>query len=480
MMNLFKSQRASSILGIALDGNRLEAVVVRRSGATLQVRQTVSAPMALSPLTDDVELVGREIRNHLDSAGIRERRCAVCLPLTWVLTLQTKLPELSAEDLASYLQIEAERGFPSGHESLFITRSLFKAPSGEQFATLLAVPRNHLDVLERVLRAARLKPLTFAMGISATQSPSQQASQRVLTLALSSHGLELQVSGGGGIIALRSLDAAVESEGARRKVSADLVAREVRITLGQLPGGFSEAQGPIKIFGEGEVARQFVAEIAPRLTVLGLRIEPMDRPVAVTFDTAPAPDIAASPVLALAAAYVKSGDVGPDFLPPKIAPWRQFVSTKLSTQKLAYAGGAAAVIVSCVGGLFGWQQYQIASLNSQWAPMSGKVEELTREQDNIQKYRAWFDPSFRALTILSKLTASFPEEGSVSVKTLEIRDLSAVTCSGVAQNLAAFNTMREKLGKVAEVTGLHAETRGQQPIQYSLNYQWQPGGGNGN
>jgi len=342
-MKLFSKQRASSILGIAIDGNRLEAVVVRRSGGSLQVRQSVSAAMALAPLTGDPELVGREIRNHLETAGVHETRCVVCLPLTWVLTLQTKIPDISGPDLDSYLQIEAERGFSSGYESLFITRSMFKAPNGEQFATLLAVPRNHLDLLERALHAAKLKPRAFAMGISATQSPSQQPSQRVLTLALSSFGLELQATGGGGILALRSLDAAVESEGARRKVSTDLVAREIRITLGQLPGGFSDGSGPLKIFGEGETTRQFVTEIAPRVSALGLRIEPMDRPSSVSFDTAPKPEIAASPVLALAAAYVLSGDVGPDFLPPKIAPWRQFVSTKLSTQKLAYAGGAAAV-----------------------------------------------------------------------------------------------------------------------------------------
>ena len=379
-MKLFTRQRASSVLGIAIDGNRLEAVVVRRSGGSLQVRQSLSADMALAPLTGDPELVGREIRNHLESAGVREHRCVVCLPLTWVLTLQTKLPDISGPDLDSYLQIEAERGFSSGVDSLFITRSRFKAPSGDEYATLLAVPRNHLDLLERALRAAKLKPLAFAMGISATQSPSQQPSQRVLTLALSNFGLELQATGGGGIIALRSLDAAVESEGARRKVSADLVAREVRITLGQLPGGFSDGPGPIKIFGEGEVTRQFITEIAPRLSSLGLRIEPMDRPAAVSFDTAPKPEIAASPVLALASAYVLSSDVGPDFLPPKIAPWRQFVSTKLSTQKLAYAGGAAAVVVVILGGLFGYQQIQLHILNNRWDAIKARVTELQDER----------------------------------------------------------------------------------------------------
>jgi hypothetical protein len=476
-MKLFKPNRPSSVLGISLDGNRLEAVVVRRSGGNLQVRQSLSAAMALAPLTGDPELVGREIQNHLDKAGIRERNCAVCLPLTWVLTLQTKVPGLTGADLDSFLQIEAERGFPSGYESLYITRSLFKAPNGDQYANLLAVPRNHLNLLERVLRAAKLKPLVFAMGISATQSPSQQPSQRVLALALSSHGLELQVTGGGGIIALRSLDAAVESEGARRAVSSDLVAREIRITLGQLPGGFAESQGPIKIFGGGEIARQFVTEVAPRLTALGLRIEPMDRPADVIFDTPPSQDIAASPVLALAAAFVKSGDVGPDFLPPKVSQWKVFVTSKLGTQKLAYAGAAAGFIILCVGGAFGWQQYQIISLNSQWKKISGTVARLQGDQDNISKFRPWFDNSCRALTIWNNLAKAFPDNGSITVKSMEIREQSEITASGTAQNEAAFLAVQKLLKNIPEVVELHSVLRGVAPtIQYEITYQWQPGG----
>jgi hypothetical protein len=473
-MKLFSKQPASSVIGLAIDANRLEAVVVRRGGGSLQVRQTVSTDMALAPLTGDPELVGREIRNHLEAAGIHENRCVVCLPLNWVLTLQAKIPDnLSGPDLDSFLQIEAERGFPSAYESLFITRSRFKAPSGEEFATLLAVPRNQLDLLERALRAAKLKPLAFAMGISAAQSPSQQEKQRVLTMVLSSHGLELQVTGGGGIIALRSLDAAVESEGPRRKVSAELVARELRITIGQLPGGFSDGPGPIKVLGQGEIARQFVTDIAPLLSLLGLRVEPMDHPSWVNFDQAPKPEIAASPILALAAAYVQGGDFGPDFLPPKISPWRQFVSNKLSTQKLAYAGGAAAVLVVIVGGLFGWQQIQLISLNHQWIAIADKVKELKADEANIAQYRPWFDDSCRALTIWAKLTQAQPVLGSVSVKSLEIRDLSAISAHGTATSLSDFNVMREALGKIPGIKDLHADTSGQPPqIQYNLTYQW--------
>src|SRR5271170_4910701 len=150
MIDFFKSKRGASVLGMALDGNRLEAVVLRRSNGTVQVRQSVVAQLALSPLTDAPELVGREIRNHLDQAGIRERRVAVCLPMSWVLTLQTKVPELSDADRASFLQLEGERGFHSGPDTLFSASSLFKTPGGETYATLLAAPRNHLATLEQV------------------------------------------------------------------------------------------------------------------------------------------------------------------------------------------------------------------------------------------------------------------------------------------------------------------------------------------
>jgi hypothetical protein len=94
MMDFLGKQRALSLLGLSLDGTRLEGVVLRRTNGALVVRKTLFASLSLDPLTNDPELVGREIRNHLEEAGIRERRCAVNVPLSWILTLQTKVPDL--------------------------------------------------------------------------------------------------------------------------------------------------------------------------------------------------------------------------------------------------------------------------------------------------------------------------------------------------------------------------------------------------
>src|SRR5512143_2457375 len=97
-INPLKRQRLTSVLGMTLDGGRLEAAVLRRTNGTLQVQQTLSVALSLDPLTAASELVGQEIRNHLDAAGVRERACIVGLPLKWVLATHVDIPEMPKHD----------------------------------------------------------------------------------------------------------------------------------------------------------------------------------------------------------------------------------------------------------------------------------------------------------------------------------------------------------------------------------------------
>jgi hypothetical protein len=481
MMEFFKSKRASSVLGIALDGNRLEAVVLRRSNGTLQVRQTVSASLALSPLTDDPELAGREIRNHLDAAGVREKRCAVCLPPSWLLTMQSKVPDLPEADRAGFLQLEAERGFHSGPEALFIVNSIFQAAVGEQYATLMAVPRNNLSTLERVLRAAKLKPVTFGLGVSAMQ-PTAGEAQRVITLLVRSSGVDLQVTGGGGIVALRSLDSAIETQGAMKRISAELVAREIRITLGQLPGALAEGAGKIRIVGQGEMTRQFFHEISPRLTAMGLTVDVSEKASNGNFDKPLPADLAASPAVALATAWVRGGETTPEFLPPKVQPWQQWMTKGLSTRKLIWVGEAAAGVVGCVVLAFGVQQWQLHHLREQWSKLEPRVTELNAMQDEIRQFRDYYDQASRDVSIWAKLAATLPRDNSVSLKTLEVRDQGLVTCSGVARDNDSFVRVFGKLSDdTNEIASVHPETQGQKPMKFTLSFQWLgAGGANGN
>src|ERR1051326_7218303 len=211
MIPFVRKQQPSSVLGLSLDGSRLEGAVVRRTNGSVTIQKTFFASLSLDPLTNDPELVGQEIRNHLEKAGIRERHCAVCVPLPWALTVQTKLPEIPEADVASFLQIEAERGFPYGPDALLISASRFRSPTGDHYVTQLAVPRDHAGRLEKALGAARLKPATFSIGMAALQDPKKTSAPGVLALAIGEHEVALQVSCGGGIAALRNLEGTIET-----------------------------------------------------------------------------------------------------------------------------------------------------------------------------------------------------------------------------------------------------------------------------
>lgn len=482
MIDLFKTKRPSSILGLTFDGNRLEAVVVRRSNGSLVAQQATSAPLALSLLSGDPQLVGRELRNHLDQAGIRERRCVVCLPLNWVLAVQTKVPDLPEQEVAGFLQLEAERGFTAGHENLYLATSLAKAANGEQHATLMGIPHSHLASVQAVLKAAQLKPLSFSLGINALAASGREKLESGLTLALAHHGIDLQVSVGGGIAALRSLDGALEMEGSQRRIDADLVAREIRITLGQLPPEFAGEVRTARIFGRGELARQFVDDIARRTKTMGLRVEFMERAGDAQINPSVPAELALSPSLALAGNFLRETEA-PEFLPPKISPWQQMLSSsKFSSQKLVWAGSAAGGIAVLVVGAFLFQTWQMSRLESQWKEIEPKVTELSAMQDKIRQFRPWYDRSFRALRIMRALTQAFPEYGNVTAKTLDIRDLSTVTCSGIARDNQSYLQLLDKLRTVPEVSELKTESlRGQSPtLQFTLNFQWEGEQASGN
>jgi hypothetical protein len=498
--NFSRRKKLTSLLGLNLDGNRLEGVVLRRTNGSLQLQQTFSVTLSLDPLTAAPELVGREIRNHLDTAGVRERRCVVGVPLKWTLTAQTELPLLPAADAASLLQLEAERGFPCDVTTLRLAHSRCPLPAGKQYVTLAGILNSQLTSLEQVLAAAKLKPVSFSPGVTALQPPgamfgvppsggsanlppkggTPNDNNGVLALAIGESQVSLQITCDGGVAALRTLEGAIENEGSRRTLHTDLVARDVRITLGQLPAGLCESVRRIRIFGPHDLAQQLADEMELRFEPAGLGVEPVAKYSPDEFGVQLPPDAPVSPAFSLAARRLTGQTPVFEFLPPKPTAWQQII-TKYSSSRLRSAGATAAGIVAIIGGLFLFQEIQLIRLRSQWSGMSAKVKELDGIQQQIQKYRPWFDESFRSLSILKQLTTAFPEDGAVTAKTVEIREGNVVNCSGTARDNAALLRMLSQLRAADGVTDLKVDQiRGKSPMQFTFDFHWNKGGGNEN
>lgn len=475
MKDPIRKQRAHAVLGLAFDGARLEGVVLRRTNGSAQVTGRVQARLDLDPLGAEPDLAGREIRNHLEKAEIRERRCVVAIPLEWVLTLQTPVPDLPEADVEGLLQIEAERGFPYSPESLMISRSMARLPGGETVAMQVAVLRDNVLRLEKVLRAARLQPVSFTVGLPARQGLRTEGGT-ALALAVGEGSLELQITAGDGLLALRTLNDSVSGEAGALTIQPDAVARELRIALGQLPAAVRQKAGALRVFGTGPAIDALVAGIGPRLELLGLKAERATQldpqGLGLKIEGATEPGAA----LCVAARLLAGRTTGLEFLPPKISAWQQF-SARYSTQKLTYTGVVAGGIALLVAVAFGIQQVQLSRLRSEWNRMSPKVRELEGLQGRIRQYRPWFDDSLRTLSILRRLTEAFPEDGVVTAKTVEIRETAPVICSGTARDNQALMKTIDTLRATPEVADVQVDQlRGKSPVQFSFNFQWSGGG----
>ena len=471
-INFGKRKRLASLLGLTLDGSRLEGVVLRRNNGSLRVQQNFSAVLSLDPLTAAPELVGREIQNHLEAAGVRERYCVVGLPLKWVLTTSTELPPLPEADAASLLQIEAERGFPCDVMTLQMADSRCALAGDKKHVTFFGISKSQIEPLIRVLAAAKLKPLSFSLGLPALQPPDSKTDEGVLALVIGETSVGLQITCKGGVAALRVFEGTVENEGGRRSLQAGAVAREARITLGQLPAELRGGIRHIRVFGPREQARQLADEMELGFEPMGLAVEAVTAWRPGEFSVEIPPDAPVSAAFSLAARRLAGLPAIFEFLPPRPNVLEQFVA-KYSSGKFRSAGMAAAAVVAIVGGLFLIQEIELIHLRSEWSTMSVKVTDLSALQDQIQRYKPWYDSSFRALTILKQLTLAFPEDGAVTAKTIEIHNGNTVTCSGTASDMGALLRTTSQLRAIDGVGSVTIEqTRGKSPMEFTFDFQW--------
>jgi len=479
-----KSKALTSLLGLSFENGYLEAVLLRRTVRQVQVRRTLRAALSLDPMRNEPELVGREIRGILLDAGINESRCVVCVPLSWVLTLRTDLPNLSKEDVASYLNLQAEREFPFAPEDLFIAVSQFTTPSGRKEALLAAIPRHHLNALLATLRAAKLRPVEVTAGIASLASANASSAEGAVAVLMNENRADLAMSFGRSIVALRSLEEATDPNEAGFDARAGFIARQIRITLGQLAPEVRSAVRSIRFFGSPDGVQHVLSEMSDHAKSLGISVERGGGDAGLAW---PEPDMLAkvSPGVVAATTQRIAGHAAPlDFLPPRISRLKQ-ITGRVSSRVAYWGACAAALLVIGIGSPYLAQYWRLSKLASQWKAIEPRVKEVTAVQENIRRFRGWFDDSASNLIIARRLTEAFPEDGAVWAKSLEIHhtadsDLPTVSCSGKARSNRDWLRMLERLRETKGVKDLRfAQITGTNPLQFTMTFRWSEGEADG-
>lgn len=464
-MKFSLNQRPASVLGLTLTPGWICATHVTRTKGGIVADKTVTTAWKLDLLHSESEPAGLELRAHLDAAGLTERRCVVAIPASWVMVHSAKTPALAAEDLASYLHLEAEKNFPCDLDELQIAQSVCRVGEAT-FVTQLAVRREKLGHLAAVLKAAGLKPVSFSPGFAALPGVIPPTGEGRFTVAVEPAGATLSVAVGGGIANLRTREMPVETEAAAADFSR--LGREIRITAEQMPVELRTAVRQLFFCGDSAGINSLSAILAAWAANAGLSIEQAgttNRPLAEQMAER------------LASHWLEGGSGIPEFLPPQPSRWSVWRS-RYNSKRLASAGVAAGAAVVLAIGAFGWQEYRLWKLRSEWGAMQVQVTDLETVQARIRDFRPWYDTSFRNLSILRRVTECFPDNGSVTAKSFEIRGLAAVSIAGTARDNSALLLALDQLRKTREVQGLKIEQiHGKTPLQFTFSFRWNPNSG---
>jgi len=461
-MNWISKKRLNSVLGLNFTVGRLSVCQAARTKGAIEVVKTASADLSLDILHPEAERVGHEIKRHLDAAGFRERHCVVAIPADWIMSQHSKVPDLSPEDLASLLQLEAEKGFPCDPAQLQIARSISRA-EGSSHVTQLAVRKEQIGHLAAVLTAAGLKPVSFSPGLAALPKAIAPAGEGRITVAVEPKGATLLISAGGGIVSFRTCDGVIGSEAGETALNRGVVGRELRITFEQVPAELRASLSQLELCGEESIVQPLIENLAGWAAATGLtmvRHDETDRPLGEQM------------AAGLALHWLETDVPSLEFLPPRPSRWAGWLA-RYDSKRLALAGFVLGGVAVLALGAFGWQEYRRWSLRSEWGAMRAQVTDLAAIQSLIHDYRPWYDTSFHSLSILRSVTESFPDNGSVTAKSFEIHGLSGVSVTGTARDNSALLHTLDQLRKTKEIQDLKIEQiRGKAPLQFTLSFRW--------
>jgi hypothetical protein len=479
-----KRKGLTSLLGLAFDGSRLTAALARLSGKQVQIRQVLNAPFALDPRATQPEVVGLEIRNLLRQANIRERRCVVCVPLSWTLSMQVIIPDLPESEIPNFLAVRAERELPFSSGELITASSRFHLDELNQAATLAAIPENHLTALARALKAARLNTVGITLGVTSLQGLQTGTDSGTLAFLLGETAVDLAVMSGGGLASLRQIaPVAVDSAQTASDGNAAALARELRITLGQLPEKVRESVHRVEIYGGASSVAQVVESLRARFGDNSLSIESGHSSLAGSLldQTPGGASLDKAPAAAAAAARVLLGQPLPlEFEVVTRSAFKVYFNRVMS-RKTLWFGSAAVLLVLGAFGLIVPQKMKLDRLQKEYGEISPQVKKVEALRDQIRALRPWFSNDPEVLEIVRVVNEAFPPEGSIWINRLEIKSFNAVTIGGKAQSRDEWMALKDRLSKTKGVTQLTSDSRdasGNEPLTFTVTFKWNlnPGG----
>lgn len=471
----------TALLGLAFEGDGLSASLLKRNGGQPHVREAFSAPLSLDPLSGDPQLVGLEIKTLLKERGVRARACVVCIPLQWVFCFRTTVPEMPDDDFEDYLAVQAERELVLPPENLCLSASRFRTELDAEGATVAAVRTEHVTHLLAVLKAAGLRTVAVTLGVTCVSDTDLPDTGTALALVLGEGWVDMAVYSGGGVVTMRR----IEGSGPRATAEsqAEMLARHVRITAGELPDELGRSLRAIRLFGATATVSSVAEHLGNALAGAGIDVQattprgaPETRPGG---GNARAWKAAEAYALAGADVCLRGSALRFEFRPAL----KQAARARLQKKALRFSGRLAVLLVLAAvagAGMVVIQRLELKSLTDEWEMIEPGVKEIEELRDGLRALRPWLTDQPQCLAIARLVTEAFPEEGTVWATSLQVNEQSEVTVAGKARDRTAWLAMQDRLRQSEGVRDLRiSRTRdnpeGKDAMSFSIHFRWQPG-----
>lgn len=470
-MSIFTKKDHSSVLGISIDQNQITLAVVEKNGKGVRVSKTATATMALDILSNEPELVAQEIRNHLQTAGITETHCVFSIPVQWVMSQWMELPTLAKEDESNFIQLHAEREFPFPLQDLSVSNSIFQENEDQKYAFVSAVPSRQVETIKTIFQIAKLNLVSITVGIA----NFEEYDDLRMVLQKREQGTNCFIQSKSSIIFIRNFEYNSSEYENEFEFDTDRFKREMRITLSQLPKSSRANFNQIHLYGpeswcdsiqHGISSLPDFSNIAVEHKTIHQFIHQMDSPVC---------SYQYSAAVGSAYSFIQKQKSELEYLPPYVSRIER-IFKQVSSKRNLVIGEVAAVFLVIFAGLFGYQYWQYSQLSSRWDAIADQVAELETIQQNMKTYRPWFHQGMPSLMVMKTVTDTFPEEGSIWVKSLQIENESMITCNGFAENNQVFLSTYDRLKEQENIGLLQVKQQsGNAPMQYSFQFQWSEG-----
>ncbi len=444
-------------LAITLESDKFSAALVSQENGS---RELFSIPMGADTVTNDPEKAGKELAAKLSEAGVRQKRCVVCVPPGWALTASTELPEMAPEDLRSFLELRAEREFPIAGDEMRVSHSPYTLPDGQRRTTLAAVPLKRMDAVDKMLAEAGCRAVSVSLALDECLAEPKPA---LHFLANGTH-TNVIVTAGGGVVSMRSL----ASPGPLPETPFDSSAfyREVRITLGRLPEPIRQQVREAYFGGSPASAKRLCDATADQLLQLGIE--------SVGPDGVNGAASHGESAVKAAQCFLRKQPVMFEFVVPEVKQWEVMLKRADLQGRKRLIAIVAGVIILPLLAFFVRGQIE-GYYTRRWDKMKNTVADLTTLQNKIRMYQPWFQGAPVTVQMIDSLISVFPEKGDVWAKSIEMKDTGQIVITAFARTRAAELSLSDRLIALPGVTGVGTEDeRGTNPIEFTIIFKYNP------